>query len=240
MTFTHAAAEMEFIYDSQTNRQETLEDRLHLLGIGRSYCNFIIGQEPHQQTFKCSKELLSSYSQVFGDLFYGSMKKKNIDNITMKGVKPKIFKALLWFMDIQKIKLDSFELVCELYCFAKKYGIPILMYECIEYLLNNIKICELKELWKVYEFAKLHMSQSLLLDKCYEIIYTKSREVREYCSWEEKLVEFYDGTIFMPEKVPDKFGRSYMVEPWVRKSCIRQSVDAFYYARELQVLEQTE
>jgi len=208
--------------DWQTTKQ-TLSERGQYLFESEiwSDCNFIVGQEPQQRTLKGHKLFLAMSSPVFEAMFFGSMAEKN-DPIPIKDAQPEAFKALLEYIYTDKVELSSFELACELCYCAKKYMLPSLVEVCTKYLWSDLSP---KKACRAYEFAKL-FEEPVLLDKCLQIIRTKTSEVLREPTWEE--IEL--GTLL---KVLDQDDLDIKevelfiaVERWAKAECRRKSLDS--------------
>ncbi|XP_067205755.1 BTB/POZ domain-containing protein 6-B-like isoform X2 [Linepithema humile] len=208
--------------DWQITKQKLTERSQYLLELGLwSDCNFIVGQEPQQQTFKGHKLFLAMSSPVFEAMFFGGMAEKN-DPIPIEDVQPEAFKVLLEYIYTDKIELDSFELACDLWNCAKKYMLPSLVEECIKYLSSHLSA---KNACKAYEIAKL-FEESGLLDKCLQIIRTKTNEVLKESTWEEvelkTLLKILDQDDLQILSEVELFNA---VERWAIAECQRKSLE---------------
>lgn len=208
--------------DWQINKQKLSERGQYLLETGQwSDCNFIVGQEPHQQTLKGHKLFLAMSSPVFEAMFFGGMAEKN-DPIPIRDVQPEAFKAFLQYIYTDRVELGSFELACELCYCAKKYMLPCLVEECTKYLWSDLSP---KKACRAYEFAKL-FEEPVLLEKCLQIICTKTNEVLKESSWED--VEL--GTLLTVLEqdnlqISSEIELFAAVERWAKAECSRKSVD---------------
>ncbi|CAL7945976.1 unnamed protein product [Xylocopa violacea] len=208
--------------DWQINKQKLLERSQYLLETGQwSDCKFIVGQEPHQQTLKGHKLFLAMSSPVFEAMFFGGMAEKS-DLIPIRDVQPEAFKALLEYIYTDRVDLSSFELACELCYCAKKYMLPSLVEECTKYLWSDVSP---KKACRAYEFAKL-FEEPVLMEKCLQIICTKTNEVLKEPNWEE--VEL--GTLLTVLEQEDLQISSEMelftaVERWAKAECSRKCLD---------------
>ncbi|EZA57597.1 hypothetical protein DMN91_002406 [Ooceraea biroi] len=208
--------------DWQTGKQKLTERGQYLLESGLwSDCKFIVGQEPQQQTLKGHKLFLAMSSPVFEAMFFGGMAEKN-DPIPIRDVQPEAFKALLEYMYTDKVELTSFELACELCYCAKKYMLPTLVEECTKYLWSDLSP---KKACRAYEFAKL-FEEPVLMEKCLQIICTKTAEVLKESSWEEiELATLL--TVLDQDKlqINSEIELFIAVERWAKAECFRKSVD---------------
>ncbi|KAK2587209.1 hypothetical protein KPH14_002952 [Odynerus spinipes] len=214
--------EMGLPCDWQISKQKISERGQYLLETGQwSDCKFIVGQEPNQETLKGHKLFLAMSSPVFEVMFYGGMAEKN-DPIQIRDVQPDAFKALLEYIYTDRVNLGSFELACELCYCAKKYMLPSLVEECTKYLWFDLSP---KKACRAYEFAKL-FEAPVLMEKCLQIICTKTNEILEEPSWEE--VEL--GTVITVLEQNDLEINSELdlftaVERWAKAECARKSLD---------------
>ncbi|XP_071634200.1 BTB/POZ domain-containing protein 2 isoform X2 [Temnothorax longispinosus] len=208
--------------DWQISKQKLSERGQHLLETGQwSDCNFIVGQEPQQQTLKGHKLFLAMSSPVFEAMFFGGMAEKN-DPIPIRDVQPEAFKALLEYIYTDKVELGSFELACELCYCAKKYMLPSLVEECTKYLWSDLSP---KKACRAYEFAKL-FEEPVLMDKCLQIIHTRTDEVLKESSWEDvelgTLLKVLDQDALQISSEIELFSA---LERWAKAECSRKSLD---------------
>lgn len=213
---------MDLPYDWQISKQKISERGRYLLETGQwSDCKFIVGQEPYQETLKGHKLFLAMSSPVFEVMFYGGMAEKN-DPIQIRDVHPDAFKALLEYIYTDRVSLNSFELTCELCYCAKKYMLPSLMEECKQYLgldLSPKKAC------RAYEFAKF-FEEPMLMEKCLQMIRTRTKEVLEEPNWEE--VELGTVITVLEEdslEINSELELFTAVERWAKAECTRKSLD---------------
>ncbi|XP_011153908.1 uncharacterized protein LOC105191868 [Harpegnathos saltator] len=208
--------------DWQSNKQKLSERGQYLLETGQwSDCNFIVGQEPHQQTLKGHKLFLAMSSPVFEAMFYGGMAEKN-DPIPIRDVQPEAFKAFLQYIYTDRVELGSFELACELCYCAKKYMLPCLVEECTKYLWSDLSP---KKACRAYEFAKL-FEEPVLLDRCLQIICTKTNEVLKESTWED--VELGTLVTVLEQdnlQITSEIELFTAMERWAKAECSRKSLD---------------
>ncbi|XP_026674928.1 BTB/POZ domain-containing protein 6-B-like isoform X2 [Ceratina calcarata] len=213
---------MNLTSDWQINKEKLLDRSRYLLETGKwADCRFVVGQVSHQQILKGHKLLLAMSSPVFEAMFFGNLAEKN-DLIPIRDVQPEAFKALLEYIYTDGVDLSSFELACELCYCAKKYMLPALVKECTRYLWSDVspeKAC------RAYEFAKL-FEEPVLMEKCLQIICTKTAQVLEEPSWEEvelgTLLTVLDQEELQINSEIDLF---MAVERWAKAECTRKSLD---------------
>ncbi|GBP70948.1 hypothetical protein EVAR_48956_1 [Eumeta japonica] len=167
--------------DWQLNCTEMKQRGAHLLQSGQwSDCSFLVGTEPHQSVISGHKLILAMASPVFEAMFYGGIPERN-DPIHILDVQPEAFKALLEYIYTDNINISSFDKACELCYGAKKYMLPHLVKECTRYLWSDLYP---RNACRAYEFARL-FEESVLMDKCIQIISTNTKEVLNDNSFEE-------------------------------------------------------
>ncbi|NP_001153390.1 BTB (POZ) domain containing 2-like isoform X1 [Nasonia vitripennis] len=208
--------------DWQTTTQKIAQRGQYLLETGQwSDCKFIVGQEPHQQILEGHKVFLAMSSPVFEAMFYGTMAEKN-DPIPIRDVQPEAFKALMEYIYTDRVDLGSFELACELCYCAKKYMLPFLVEECTKFLWSDLS---LKKACRAYEFAKL-FEEPVLMEKCLQIICSKTDEVLKETSWDEveqgTVLTLLDQEELQISSETDLFNA---LERWARAECGRKSLD---------------
>lgn len=211
--------------DWQTTKQKVAQRGQYLLETGQwSDCKFIVGQEPHQQTLEGHKVFLAMSSPVFEAMFYGGMAEKN-DPIPIKDVQPEAFKALLEYIYTDRVDLGSFELACELCYCAKKYMLPFLVEECTKFLWSDLSP---KKACRAYEFAKL-FEEPVLMEKCLQIICSRTHEVLSESSWEE-VEQGTIHTVLDQEdlQISSETELFSAVERWAKAECVRKLLDATY------------
>ncbi|XP_034951671.1 uncharacterized protein [Chelonus insularis] len=208
--------------DWQISKHKVAQRGRYLLESGQwSDCKFIVGQEPQQQVLEGHKLFLAMSSPVFEAMFYGSMAEKT-DLIPIRDVQPEAFKTLLEYIYTDKVDLGSFELACELCYCAKKYMLPYLVEECTKYLWSDLspnKAC------RAYEFAKL-FEEPVLMEKCLNIICTKTTEVLNEPSWEEveldTLLTIFEKNELQIDSEIELFAAT---ERWAKAECTRKSLN---------------
>lgn len=208
--------------DWQVTKQKVAQRGKHILETGQwSDCKFIVGQEPHQQILEGHKLFLAMSSPVFEAMFFGGMAEKN-DPIPIRDVQPEAFKALLEYIYTDNIDLGSFELACELCYCAKKYMLPFLVEECTKFLWSDLSP---KKACRAYEFAKL-FEEPVLMEKCLQIICTKTNSVLSKPSFEEievgTLVTVFEQEELEIESEIELFSAA---ERWARSECTRKGLD---------------
>lgn len=208
--------------DWQISKQNFEERGQYLLETGLwSDCQFIVGQEPQQQTLKGHKLFLAMTSPVFEAMFFGGMAEKN-DPIPIKDVQPEAFKALLEYIYTDKVMLSSFELACELCYCAKKYMIPPLVEKCTKYLWSDLST---KKACRAYEFAKL-FEEPILMDKCMQIIRSKTDKVLKEPTWEEVELDTLLVVLEQDElQINSEADLFDAVERWAKAECSRKTLE---------------
>lgn len=133
----------------QSNKHSVKSRLLYLLNTGvLSDVTFIVGGSSLLSSISAStlatperivahKFVLSMSSAVFDAMFNGRMAADDDSAIEIPDVEPSAFKALLKFIYTDEISVDSDTVMSILYT-AKKYSVPALEQECVEYLKDNI------------------------------------------------------------------------------------------------------
>ena len=93
---------------------------------------------PTAQRFVAHKFVLSMSSAVFDAMFNGHMAVQDEAAIEIPDVEPVAFEALLKFLYTDDINVESETVMSVLYT-AKKYAVPRLEHECVEFLKDNIQ-----------------------------------------------------------------------------------------------------
>lgn len=89
------------------------------------------------ERFVAHKFVLSMSSAVFDAMLNGQMAERDESAISIPDVEPTAFRALLKFLYTDEISVESDTVMSILYA-AKKYAIPALEQECVEFLKENI------------------------------------------------------------------------------------------------------
>lgn len=92
---------------------------------------------PTPERFSSHKFVLSMSSAVFDAMFNGQMAVRDGTVVEIPDVEPVAFAALLKFIYTDEIVVESDSVMSILYA-AKKYAIPALEHECVEFLKDNI------------------------------------------------------------------------------------------------------
>ena len=80
---------------------------------------------------------LAMASPVFEAMFFGGLAlSDNTQEIKILDVQPDAFYVMLQYIYNDHIKLNSFELACDICYAAKKYMLPALVQECTNYLVS--------------------------------------------------------------------------------------------------------
>ncbi|XP_040581914.1 BTB/POZ domain-containing protein 2 [Lepeophtheirus salmonis] len=137
-----------------------------------SDCRFLVGIPPDSKIYNGHKLLLAMASPVFEAMFYGGLAERDTC-IKILDVQPEAFQTLLEYVYTDEIKLDSFELACELCYAAKKYMLPSLVEECKKYLWQDLYP---RNACRAYEFGKL-FEEPILMEKSLQIIINQTKEV---------------------------------------------------------------
>lgn len=98
--------------------------------------HFMVGAPPHQQKIPAHKFVLSVGSAVFDAQFNGPMATQD-EVVEIPDVEPAAFISLLRFLYSDEVKICSDSVMTTLYA-AKKYAVPALEKQCVEFLKRNL------------------------------------------------------------------------------------------------------
>ncbi|XP_064119693.1 BTB/POZ domain-containing protein 2-like isoform X2 [Macrobrachium nipponense] len=208
--------------DWQTGMSRISQRAGYLLQSGQwSDCTFIVGSGNNQKTLQAHRLILAMSSPVFEAMFFGGMAEKGDKPVEILDVQPQAFKALLQYIYSDEINLKSFDQVCEICYAAKKYMIPSLVEQCTQFIWSDLhpgNVC------RAFEFARL-FEEPLLLEKCLQIICTKTEDVLKDSSFEEVEI----GTLRTMLK-QDSLTASELVLweaclRWTKQECCRMSLE---------------
>ena len=105
-----------------------------LLNTGRmSDISFVI----ERQKFKAHKNILSTRSQIFSEMFEINGMVSPLETLKIEDCEPKVFEAMLRFIYTDEIS-ETEEIAKKLLPLAKKYQVKLLQKKCEEILLNYI------------------------------------------------------------------------------------------------------
>ena len=145
-----SAAQNPPAHNWQSNKHSVKSRLLYLLTAGAlSDVTFIVGGSSllmsaststiaTPERFVAHKFVLSMSSAVFDAMFNGQMAMRDDSAIEIPDVEPLAFSALLKFLYTDEISVESHNVMSILYA-AKKYAIPALEQECVEFLKDNIQ-----------------------------------------------------------------------------------------------------
>ena len=144
--FTHAQLQTNYEVENNISLQakvprleEPDEDHITrqlgvLLNTGRmSDISFVI----ERQKFKAHKNILSTRSQIFSEMFEINGMVSPLETLKIEDCEPKVFEAMLRFIYTDEIS-ETEEIAKKLLPLAKKYQVKLLQKKCEEILLNYI------------------------------------------------------------------------------------------------------
>ncbi|RVE48468.1 hypothetical protein evm_006904 [Chilo suppressalis] len=143
-------------------------------------CTFEVGSEPNIFKLSGHKLVLAAVSPVFESMFYGSIAEKS-NYIRIPDIQPEAFKALLEYIYINDVIVNTFDMACELYYAAKKYMLPQLVKICSEYLISKV---DKLNACKTYEFAII-FDDKVLIEECIQIFKNNTIEILNSNNLEE-------------------------------------------------------
>ncbi|KAL5277065.1 hypothetical protein ACFFRR_002347 [Megaselia abdita] len=151
-------------------------------------CKFLVGNEHNQKIISGHKLIMGMASPVFERMFYGNIPVAN-EPIPIPDVQPDAFSDMMQYIYTDNINITSFDKACELCYVAKKYILPHVVERCTSYLWSDLSP---KNACRAFEFAKL-FDEPRLMEKCIEIICTKTIEVLD----DPSFMEIEIGTFLM-------------------------------------------
>lgn len=123
-------------YNWQISKQ-TLKERFEYLFNNQVLADiyFIVGSE--QLRIPAHKLVLATGSAVFDAMFNGGIRNQDSE-ITLPDVEPQAFLALLRFLYTDEVRIGPETVMTTLYT-AKKYAVPALEVQCVEFLEKNLR-----------------------------------------------------------------------------------------------------
>uniref|UniRef100_A0A1I8I1Z3 BTB domain-containing protein n=1 Tax=Macrostomum lignano TaxID=282301 RepID=A0A1I8I1Z3_9PLAT len=100
---------------------------------------FLVGQAPNEKSVPAHRFVLSISSAVFDALLNGPLADTSGQTIRLPDVDPTAFLALLRFIYSDQVCLDPDCVMATLYA-AKKYAVPALERECVDYLKRHLSV----------------------------------------------------------------------------------------------------
>ncbi|XP_068241439.1 BTB/POZ domain-containing protein 2-like [Palaemon carinicauda] len=208
--------------DWQTGLSRISQRAGYLLQSGQwSDCTFVVGNENNQKTLEAHRLILAMSSPVFEAMFFGGMAEKGDKPVEILDVQPQAFKALLQYIYSDEINLRSFDQVCEICYAAKKYMLPSLVEQCTQFIWSDLhpgNVC------RAFEFARL-FEEPLLLEKCLQIICTKTEEVLKDSSFEEVEIGTLRTILNQDSLAASELVLWEACLRWTKQECCRMSLD---------------
>ena len=208
---------------SQITERMTYLFNNHLLSdvgfVVRSSCG-----EKHAKRTKMAilahKFLLSIYSPVFYAMFCGEMAEKS-DTIDLPDCEYEGILEMLRYMYSNTVELHGGNVLQVLYV-AKKYILPSLAQECVEFLMWNL---DLANVLCVLSYAQKYDEKNLV-DRCWEMIENETEEVvksEEFVQVDKSLLEAMVKRATLTISEVELFRA---VDLWATDECERQGVPA--------------
>ncbi|RZF43123.1 hypothetical protein LSTR_LSTR001301, partial [Laodelphax striatellus] len=158
---------------SDIDLRETFQKRfLHLLNNDIDCdCEFVFGSQ--NIIVKGHKFLFSAASEVFHAMFHGELKEENA--VRIEDLDPEGFQGMRQFIYTGEVNFKSAVNALLTYIAARKYIIPALTRECIDYLgkKHNIQPSEVLEFYEICKANNIPEFE----ESCYEIIQQQTDEV---------------------------------------------------------------
>lgn len=126
-------------------------------------CAFSVGDEG--EVIRCHKLVLAVSSPVFEALFFGGLSDPQ-EVIRVPDMEPYIFRLLLKYMYSDSVEVESVGEAGGLLYASKKYLMPQLSRQCLEYLVDNTCI---KTLWDMLHIAET-LDEEQLLKSCLKVM----------------------------------------------------------------------
>ena len=166
------------------------------------------------------KFVLSICSPVFFAMFYGEMAEKS-DSVDLPDCEYDGVLEMLRYMYSEEVKINESNVMQVLYV-SKKYILPSLADECIEFLRKNVAPTNV---FCVLSHAQQY-DEKILVDRCWEVIDIKTEEAlksEEFVKIERSLLE----TIVQRDQLTISEVELFKaVNLWATKECERQGVAA--------------
>ena len=166
------------------------------------------------------KFVLSICSPVFFAMFYGKMAETS-DYINLPDCKYEGVLEMLRYMYSEEVKLNESNVMQVLYV-AKKYILPSLADECIDFLHRNV---DSANVFCVLSYAQLYDEKSLV-DRCWEVIDRETEKAVKsegFVKIERSLLEAFIKRDSLTIREVELFKA---VDLWATKECERQGLAA--------------
>ena len=166
------------------------------------------------------KFVLSICSPVFFAMFCGEMAEKS-DSIDLPDCEHDGVLEMLRYMYSEEVKLNESNVMQVLYV-AKKYILPSLVDECIDFLQRNL---DPTNVFCVLSHAQQY-DESNVVDRCWELIDRKTEEVvkaEEFATIERSLLE---AVVQRDQLTISEVELFQAVDVWATKECERQGLAA--------------
>lgn len=177
-------------------------------------CKFLVGTEESNKEFKAHKLILSMSSPVFAAMF-GDDWPEIQPSIKIVDVQPEAFKSMLEYIYTDIIHMDTLDQACELCYVAKKYMLPHLLKNCMEFIWKDI---DCHTALRAYEFAKLFEDPGIL-DKSMKIITEKTTDILSNVSESNMSMQTLLDILDQDQlNIPSEVYLFNMVQSWVISS----------------------
>ena len=166
------------------------------------------------------KFVLSICSPVFFAMFCGEMAEKS-DTVDLPDCEYEGVLEMLRYVYSEEVKLDESNVMQVLYV-AKKYILPSLADECMDFLQRNL---DPTNVFCVLSHAKQY-DESALVDRCWDVIDRKTEEVVKsegFATIERSLLE---AIVQRDELTISEIELFQAVDLWAAKECERQGLAA--------------
>ncbi|XP_065057174.1 BTB/POZ domain-containing protein 6-B-like [Rhopilema esculentum] len=165
------------------------------------------------------KYVLATASPVFFAMLYGELA-ENTDVIDVKDCDPESFTEFLRFVYCDQANLNSNSVLGVLYL-AKKYIIPVLVKECISYLMENITIDNVLE---VLHCARC-FSEEKLERHCWSLVSRKTLAAVNTEAFLEVEKSLLTSILKKDSLTINEIDLFHAVKAWSEKECLRSGLE---------------
>ncbi|KAK7862713.1 hypothetical protein R5R35_005988 [Gryllus longicercus] len=150
-----------------------------------------------------------------------SSEKESPEDILIPDVHPDAFDALLKYIYTGISNIDSVECASNLWYAAKKYMIPEMEMDCVNYLQNDVchdNVCQIYEMSKLFEEQKLEQ-------QCLTLISHHTNQVVNASSFEDAELTTIEAILDLVElQVESEVVLFKAIERWAKKECMRRGL----------------
>ena len=152
----------------------------------RCSCLYYNENESEFMQFRAHKCILAARSPVFKAMFNYKLKENSTNKIIIDDCKPEVVKAMLKYIYTAYLPDDINSIAIDLYKAAEKYSIESLKIKCREFIVENLSI---KNVINVYLLAELH-SDSMIRKQCIKIMHDNANTIVKTQEWLDFVQRF--------------------------------------------------